>query len=133
MVRTWSDNVKDALNKEFPPVQARQLAERYALSFHGGYKEVIARVAGADVYSRLKFESGAHRVQRVPETESQGRIHTSACTVAVMAEVEQIDEVEINKADLRIDTFRASGAGGPAPSARLRRSVLEQRSVPDPL
>jgi peptide chain release factor 1 len=79
---------------------------------HGGYKELIVRVVGANVYSRLKFESGAHRVQRVPETESQGRIHTSACTVAVLAEAEQIDEVAVNKSDLRIDTFRASGAGG---------------------
>lgn len=79
---------------------------------HGGYKEVISRVAGKDVYAHLKFESGAHRVQRVPETESQGRIHTSACTVAVMPEPEEMDEIEINKADLRIDTYRASGAGG---------------------
>ena len=79
---------------------------------HGGYKEIITRVEGRDVYAHLKFESGAHRVQRVPETESQGRIHTSACTVAVMAEPETVDEVDINKADLRVDTFRASGAGG---------------------
>jgi peptide chain release factor 1 len=79
---------------------------------HGGYKEIITRVEGRDVYARLKFESGAHRVQRVPETESQGRIHTSACTVAVMPEAEDVDEVEINKADLRVDTYRASGAGG---------------------
>lgn len=79
---------------------------------HGGYKEIIARVSGSEVYSRLKFESGAHRVQRVPETESQGRVHTSACTVAVLPEVEDIDEVIINRADLRVDTFRASGAGG---------------------
>ncbi len=79
---------------------------------HGGYKEIITRVEGRDVYAHLKFESGAHRVQRVPETESQGRIHTSACTVAIMPEVEAVDEVEINKADLRIDTYRASGAGG---------------------
>ncbi|WP_421868722.1 peptide chain release factor 1 [Motiliproteus sp.] len=79
---------------------------------HGGYKEIITRVVGKDVYSRLKFESGAHRVQRVPETESQGRIHTSACTVAIMPEAETTEEVEINKADLRVDTFRASGAGG---------------------
>ena len=79
---------------------------------HGGYKEIITRVEGRDVYARLKFESGAHRVQRVPETESQGRIHTSACTVAVMAEPDEVDEVEINKGDLRVDTFRASGAGG---------------------
>jgi peptide chain release factor 1 len=79
---------------------------------HGGYKEIITRVEGRDVYAHLKFESGAHRVQRVPETESQGRIHTSACTVAVMPEAEEVDEVELNKADLRIDTYRASGAGG---------------------
>jgi peptide chain release factor 1 len=79
---------------------------------HGGYKEIISRVVGESVYARLKFESGAHRVQRVPETESQGRIHTSACTVAVMPELDETAAVEINKADLRIDTFRASGAGG---------------------
>ena len=79
---------------------------------HGGYKEIITRVEGRDVYAHLKFESGAHRVQRVPETESQGRIHTSACTVAIMPEPEAVDEVEINKADLRVDTYRASGAGG---------------------
>ncbi|MBB5322735.1 peptide chain release factor 1 [Marinobacter oulmenensis] len=79
---------------------------------HGGYKEVIARVTGEGVYGSLKFESGAHRVQRVPETESQGRIHTSACTVAVMPEADEAEAVEINKADLRVDTFRASGAGG---------------------
>ncbi|MEM1141707.1 MAG: peptide chain release factor 1 [Pseudomonadota bacterium] len=79
---------------------------------HGGYKEVIARIQGQEVYSRLKFESGAHRVQRVPETESQGRIHTSACTVAVLPEAEELAEIEINKADLRVDTYRASGAGG---------------------
>ncbi|MDR2450713.1 MAG: peptide chain release factor 1 [Candidatus Accumulibacter sp.] len=78
----------------------------------GGYKEVIARVNGAGAYSRLKFESGAHRVQRVPETEAQGRIHTSACTVAVMPEADPLEDVEINPADVRIDTFRASGAGG---------------------
>jgi peptide chain release factor 1 len=79
---------------------------------HGGYKELISRITGQDVYAHLKFESGAHRVQRVPETESQGRVHTSACTVAIMPEVDSVDEVEINKSDLRIDTFRASGAGG---------------------
>lgn len=79
---------------------------------HGGYKEVIGRLSGDGVYSRLKFESGAHRVQRVPETESQGRIHTSACTVAVMPEVESIDSIEIDKNDLRVDTYRSSGAGG---------------------
>jgi peptide chain release factor 1 len=79
---------------------------------HGGYKEIIVRIAGDAVFSQLKFESGAHRVQRVPATESQGRVHTSACTVAVMPEVEDEAEVDINKADLKIDTFRASGAGG---------------------
>jgi peptide chain release factor 1 len=79
---------------------------------HGGYKEIIARVEGKNVYEKLKFESGAHRVQRVPETETQGRIHTSACTVAVMPELDDVDEIEINKGDLRVDTFRASGAGG---------------------
>ena len=78
----------------------------------GGYKEVIIRIVGHGAYSRLKFESGGHRVQRVPETESQGRIHTSACTVAVMPEADEVGEVDINPADLRIDTFRASGAGG---------------------
>lgn len=79
---------------------------------HGGFKEVISRVIGDDVYAHLKFESGAHRVQRVPETESQGRIHTSACTVAVMAEPEDVEAIDIRKEDLRIDTFRSSGAGG---------------------
>lgn len=79
---------------------------------HGGFKEIISLVSGQGVYSKLKFESGAHRVQRVPETESQGRIHTSACTVAVMPEADEMEEININKADLRIDTFRASGAGG---------------------
>jgi len=78
----------------------------------GGYKEVVLRVEGDGAFGRLKFESGGHRVQRVPATESQGRIHTSACTVAVMAEPEESDEVQLNPADLRIDTFRASGAGG---------------------
>ena len=78
----------------------------------GGFKEIIARVVGDRVYSQLKFESGAHRVQRVPTTESQGRIHTSACTVAVMPEIETVDTIEINPSDLRVDTFRASGAGG---------------------
>lgn len=79
---------------------------------HGGYKEIILRISGQDVYSQLKFESGVHRVQRVPETESQGRVHTSACTVAIMPEVESIDEYEIKSSDLRVDTFRASGSGG---------------------
>ncbi|MDZ7751335.1 MAG: peptide chain release factor 1 [Gammaproteobacteria bacterium] len=83
-----------------------------SLGEHGGYKEIICRILGKDVYARLKFESGAHRVQRVPETESQGRIHTSACTVAVLPEADDIDEVEVNPADLRVDTYRASGAGG---------------------
>ena len=78
----------------------------------GGYKEVIARVVGQGVYAKLKFESGGHRVQRVPETEAQGRIHTSACTVAVLPEADPITDITINPADLRIDTFRASGAGG---------------------
>jgi len=79
---------------------------------HGGYREIITRVEGRDVYAHMKFESGAHRVQRVPETESQGRVHTSACTVAVLPEADEMDAIEINKADLRVDTFRASGAGG---------------------
>ena len=79
---------------------------------HGGYKEIITKVNGDRVYSQLKFESGAHRVQRVPATESQGRIHTSACTVAIMPEVDDVDGIDINSADLKVDTFRASGAGG---------------------
>jgi len=83
-----------------------------SLSDLGGYKEVIVRVAGAGAYSRLKFESGGHRVQRIPVTETQGRIHTSACTVAVMPEADDVEQVSINPAELRIDTFRASGAGG---------------------
>lgn len=78
----------------------------------GGYKEVIARIDGDGVYGRLKFESGAHRVQRVPETETQGRIHTSACTVAILPEADALNEIVINSSDLRVDTFRASGAGG---------------------
>jgi len=82
------------------------------LGEHGGFKEIIARISGTNVYSKLKFESGAHRVQRVPETESQGRVHTSACTVAIMPEVSSIEEVNINMNDVRVDTFRASGAGG---------------------
>ncbi len=79
---------------------------------HGGYKEIVARIEGKGAYSQLKFESGTHRVQRVPETESQGRIHTSAATVAILPELDEIDEITINPADLKIDTFRASGAGG---------------------
>jgi peptide chain release factor 1 len=79
---------------------------------HGGYKEIIANVSGDGAYGILKFESGGHRVQRVPETESQGRIHTSACTVAVLPEVPESEAIEINAGDLRVDTFRASGAGG---------------------
>jgi len=79
---------------------------------HGGYKEIIARIIGQGAYSQLKFESGAHRVQRVPETESQGRVHTSAATVAVLPEVDDVEQIEINPSDLRVDTFRASGAGG---------------------
>ena len=78
----------------------------------GGYREVIVELSGTDVYATMKFESGGHRVQRVPETEAQGRIHTSACTVAVMPEAAEVGEIELNPADLRIDTFRASGAGG---------------------
>jgi len=82
------------------------------LGDHGGYKEIISLIVGQGVYSKLKFESGAHRVQRVPDTESQGRVHTSACTVAVMPEVDALDDIDIKKGDLRVDTFRASGAGG---------------------
>ncbi len=79
---------------------------------HGGYKEIISRISGKGIYARLKFESGAHRVQRVPATESQGRIHTSACTVAVLPEADEVEEIEVKTSDLRIDTYRASGAGG---------------------
>jgi len=79
---------------------------------HGGYKEIVSRITGNNIYARLKFESGAHRVQRVPATESQGRIHTSACTVAVLPEPDEVEEIDINTSDLRIDTYRASGAGG---------------------
>ncbi|WP_299492841.1 peptide chain release factor 1 [uncultured Shewanella sp.] len=79
---------------------------------HGGYKEIIIKVSGEGVYGNLKFESGGHRVQRVPETESQGRVHTSACTVIVLPEIPEAEAIEINKADLKVDTFRASGAGG---------------------
>lgn len=78
----------------------------------GGFKEVISRISGQDVYGILKFESGTHRVQRVPDTEAQGRVHTSACTVAIMPEVDEIEAVNINPADLKVDTYRASGAGG---------------------
>lgn len=83
-----------------------------SLGEHGGYKEVISRVIGNGAYSRLKFESGAHRVQRVPATEAQGRIHTSTCTVAVLPEADEIEEIDISPADLKVDTYRASGAGG---------------------
>jgi len=79
---------------------------------HGGYKEIICRISGQGVYARLKFESGTHRVQRVPETEAQGRVHTSACTLAILPEIEEIDAIPILPAELRIDTYRASGAGG---------------------
>ncbi|MDC6684560.1 PCRF domain-containing protein, partial [Leclercia adecarboxylata] len=79
---------------------------------HGGYKEVVARVVGRGAFSRLKFESGTHRVQRVPATESQGRIHTSAATVAIIPEADDVEDVVINPADLRVDTYRSSGAGG---------------------
>jgi len=83
-----------------------------SLGEHGGYKEIISRIVGRGAFSHFKFESGTHRVQRVPATEAQGRIHTSACTVAILPELDEVGEVEINPADLRIDTFRASGAGG---------------------
>tara|TARA_Y100000590_G_scaffold312414_1_gene353045 strand:- start:116 stop:1201 length:1086 start_codon:yes stop_codon:yes gene_type:complete len=79
---------------------------------HGGYKELVTRIEGIDVFKYLKFEAGVHRVQRVPETESQGRIHTSACSIAVLPEISEIEEIEIDKNELRVDTFRASGAGG---------------------
>jgi peptide chain release factor 1 len=79
---------------------------------HGGYKEIISRVVGQGAYSHFKFEAGTHRVQRVPATEAQGRIHTSACTVAVLPEMDEVSEIVINPADLQIDTYRASGAGG---------------------
>lgn len=79
---------------------------------HGGYKGITARISGQDVYANLKFESGAHRVQRVPETEAQGRIHTSTCTVAILPEMDEVEDITINPADLKTDTFRASGAGG---------------------
>jgi peptide chain release factor 1 len=79
---------------------------------HGGYKEIVSRISGSGIYGRLKFESGAHRVQRVPATESQGRIHTSACTVAILPEPDELEEIEIDTGDLRVDTYRASGAGG---------------------
>lgn len=91
---------------------------------HGGYKEIIAKISGDGVYGRLKFESGGHRVQRVPATESQGRIHTSACTVAVMPELPEAELPDINPADLRIDTFRSSGAGGSTLTPPIRQSVL---------
>lgn len=81
-------------------------------SGQGGYKEIIAKVLGKSVFSQLKFESGTHRVQRIPKTESQGRIHTSACTVAIIAEMDEVDEIEMNPSDIRVDTYRASGAGG---------------------
>jgi peptide chain release factor 1 len=83
-----------------------------SVGVHGGFKEVIARVIGNGAYSRMKFEAGTHRVQRVPATEAQGRIHTSACTVAILPEIDEIEPIDINPADLKIDTYRASGAGG---------------------
>ena len=84
----------------------------------GGFKEIISRIIGQGAYSRLKYESGAHRVQRVPETEAQGRIHTSTVTVAVLPEVDAVDEVQLNPADIRVDTYRSSGAGGEDTSTR---------------
>ena len=79
---------------------------------HGGYREIISRIAGRGAFSRLKFESGTHRVQRVPATEAQGRIHTSTCTVAILPELDEVGDIDINPADLRVDTYRSSGAGG---------------------
>ena len=90
----------------------------------GGYKEVIAKINGGGAYSKLKFESGGHRVQRVPDTETQGRIHTSACTVAVLPEADEITDVDINPADIRIDTYRASGAGGSILIKQILQSEL---------
>ena len=90
----------------------------------GGYKEIIAKIAGQGAYSKLKFESGGHRVQRVPATETQGRIHTSACTVAVMPEVDEVADVVLNPAEMRIDTFRSSGAGGQHINKPIPRSAL---------
>ena len=109
---------------------------------HGGYKEIVARVEGNGAYSQLKFESGTHRVQRVPETESQGRIHTSAATVAILPELDEIDEIEINPADLKTDTFRAAGTSTrptrrsaslifpPAPWWNARKNAASTRTVP---
>jgi len=102
---------------------------------HGGFREIIVRVAGQGAYSRFKFESGTHRVQRVPETESQGRIHTSACTVAILPEPEELEQADLNPADLRVDTFRASGAGGqhaPASWSNARTSAPSTRTAPGP-
>ncbi len=90
--------------------QAEMLSE--SRGEHGGYREVVARLIGRGVYARLKFESGTHRVQRVPATEAQGRIHTSTCTVAILPETDQVESIDVNPADLRIDTYRSSGAGG---------------------
>ena len=102
------------LDRIYPP-EHKSLAEEIInqnLGEQGGYREIIARIIGKGAYSQLKFESGAHRVQRVPETESQGRVHTSAATVAILPEIADVEQIEINPADLRVDTFRASGAGG---------------------
>ena len=93
-------------------IAGRSKSCRRAHSDLGGYREIIAKIIGRGAYSRLKFESGAHRVQRVPDTETQGRIHTSACTVAVLPEVDEVADVVLNPAELKIDTFRSSGAGG---------------------
>jgi peptide chain release factor 1 len=102
----------------------------HSLGEHGGYKEIIVRIAGQGAYSRFKFESGTHRVQRVPATESQGRIHTSACTVAILPEAEDVEEVDLNPADLRIDTYRASSAGvcqQNGPAIRITPCIVEVR------
>ena len=96
------------------------------LGEHGGYREIIARIIGKGAYSQLKFESGAHRVQRVPETESQGRVHTSAATVVVMPEVADVAQIEINPSDLRVDTFRASGSGGPVSYTHLTLPTITE-------
>ena len=113
MRRHYFPETCSACTRALPSASAgRSRSSRKAPGEKGGYKEIIARIAGQGAYSVLKFESGAHRVQRVPTTETQGRIHTSACTVAILPEADDVSDVVLNPADLRIDTFRASGAGG---------------------